>query len=215
MSRRISDKTKVARHMGEGHGKNYIPYITTSEFNSQGTTSVIQDWKTGRGIHCLSQGEAQWYYILRWDDDNVDIREQFPLVIEETNQIAIENGFAVPGKGNHVMTTDFLVDRKDGTQIAYSVKASKNLSERALQLLCIEKIYWKNHGVEFKMLFKEDVNKVLYSNIRLVTEFYDATKVFDRYSAIKHKIAIKEYSVDLSHKLLNNSDLIQLLEVHG
>lgn len=57
MSRRIPDKTKKIRKMGEGTGKDYKPYITTSEFNSMGTTSVIKDWKTGRGVHCLSQGE--------------------------------------------------------------------------------------------------------------------------------------------------------------
>lgn len=56
MGKRISTKTKKLRHYGEGHGINYKPYMTTSEFNSQGTTSVIKDWKTGRGVHCLSQG---------------------------------------------------------------------------------------------------------------------------------------------------------------
>ncbi len=30
--------------MGSGEGKDYLPYITTSEFNSLGTTSVIKDW---------------------------------------------------------------------------------------------------------------------------------------------------------------------------
>lgn len=45
MSKRKSDKTKQSQHMGTGHGANYIPYITTSEFNSQGTTSVVNDWK--------------------------------------------------------------------------------------------------------------------------------------------------------------------------
>lgn len=42
--------------MGSGYGKDYIPYITTSEFNSQGTTSVVKDWKTGRRVHCIFQG---------------------------------------------------------------------------------------------------------------------------------------------------------------
>jgi hypothetical protein len=79
MSRKISQKTKQLRKMGTGEGASYIPYITTSEFNSLGTTSVIRDWKTGRGVHCLAQGETLWYYILRWDDNNVDIREQSML----------------------------------------------------------------------------------------------------------------------------------------
>ena len=50
MAKRISDKTKQSRKMGTGHGANYIPYLTTSEFNSQGTTSVVEDWKTGKYI---------------------------------------------------------------------------------------------------------------------------------------------------------------------
>ena len=214
MSRIPSRKTKSERHMGEGHDEKYKPYITTSEFNSQGTTSVIKDWKTGRGVHCLSQGEMLWYYILRWDDNNIDIREQFPLDIDETNKIAIENDFRLPGNGNHIMTTDFLVDQADGTKIAYSVKANKALSKRALQLLCIEKIYWQNQGIEYQMLFKDDINKILATNIRIIVEFYDATKVFNTYSAIKHKIAIKEYVIDMKKILLTNNDFDKLLEGH-
>ena len=45
MTRRISDKSKQILHMGEGKGKDYVPYILTSEFNSLGTTSIITDWK--------------------------------------------------------------------------------------------------------------------------------------------------------------------------
>lgn len=48
MGKRISEKGKQLRGMGTGEGAEYIPYITTSEFNSRGTTSVITDWKTGR-----------------------------------------------------------------------------------------------------------------------------------------------------------------------
>ena len=39
MPKIASTKTKKARHMGEGEDKDYLPYITTSEFNSLGTTS--------------------------------------------------------------------------------------------------------------------------------------------------------------------------------
>ena len=79
--------------MGTGEGAEYIPYITTSEFNSRGTTSVITDWKTGRQVHCLSQSEALWYYVLRWRDDIADIREQYPLDNIQTTMIAEQLGF--------------------------------------------------------------------------------------------------------------------------
>lgn len=215
MSRQISNKTKEIRKMGIGQGKDYKPYITTSEFNSQGTTSVINDWKTGRAIHCLSQGEMLWYYILRWDDNNADIREQFPLNRNLTLKIAKENGFKPPGQRDHIMTTDFLVTEIDGSLHAYSVKSNDNLSQRELQILCIEKIYWSKQGVPFDILFKTKANKTLVANIRLITEFFNPQNVFDKYSAIKHKISIKEYHIDLEHKILTNTDLDKLLEANN
>lgn len=210
MSRRLSDHTKELRKMGQGEGADYKPYITTSEFNSLGTTSVIRDWKTGRDVHCMSQGEMLLYYILRWDDENIDIREQFPLDYDETVKIAERMGVPVP---KNIMTTDMLVTREDGSYIAYSVKASKNnLSKRQLELLCIEKQYWLDHGAQYQLVFKTDLNPTLALNIRLVTEFYDVDRVFDTSSAIKHKIAIKKYKFDMEHEILNNHLMFDLLE---
>ena len=51
--------------MGTGSRVSYKTFITTSEFNSLGTTEFIKDWKTGRGVHCLSQCEVLCY-ILHW-----------------------------------------------------------------------------------------------------------------------------------------------------
>lgn len=209
MSNRLSAKTKSVRKMGKGTGADYKPYITTSEFNSQGTTSVIKDWKTGRSVHCLSQGEMYWYYILRWNDENVDVREQYPLDYKETVSIANEMGFPLP---KEIMTTDMLVTKIDGTEIAYSIKSNKNLSKRNLQLLCIEKKYWMNQGKECRLVFKTEMNTILASNIRLVTEFYDPSRVFDKISAIKHRIAIKKYQIDMEHEILNERMLLNLLE---
>ena len=50
------------------------------------------------------------------------------------------------------------------------------------------------------------------NNIRLVTEFYDPRNVFDKYSAIKHKIAIKEYITDLETMPIDDSIIDKLLE---
>lgn len=199
MSRKISEKTKKIRKMGEGTGKDYKPYITTSELNSMGTTSVIKDWKTGREVHCLSQGEMLWYYILRWNDENIDIREQYPLDYAKTVEIAESFGLKKP---RNTMTTDFLVTKADGRYVAYSVKANSDLNNRQWELLFIEKHYWISQGVSYQLLLKTDANRILAGNIRLVTEFYDADRVFDEISAIKHKIAIKEYPVDMAGELL-------------
>lgn len=208
MSKRLSKKSKKLRKMGMGSGVDYKPYITTSEFNSQGTTSVIRDWKTGRGVHCLSQGEMLLYYILRWDDTNIDIQEQFPLDFESTCSVAVSMNIHPP---KDTMTTDMVVTKTNGDIIAYSVKASNNLNRRQLELLCIEKQYWLNKGAAYHLIYKNDLNKILASNIRLVTEFYDSSYVFDTISAIKHKIAIKEISIDMESQLIDTGTLLSLL----
>lgn len=200
MARIPSAKTKALRKMGQGEGGEYRPYITTSEFNSMGTTAVIRDWKTGRQVHCLSQGEALWYYILRWDDNNLDIREQYPLDKDKTNAIADAYGFR---RSCEIMTLDFLVTTNDGL-CAYSVKANRNLSNRTLELLTIQKTYMMKYGIQFKMLFKEDVNELLANNIRRVTEFYDKNRVFDKQSMIKHLIATKQLMPDLENTRLED-----------
>ena len=127
ISRAKSIQSKIKDGMGTGSRVSYKPFITTSEFNSLGTTAVIRDWKTGRGVHCLSQGEVLWYYILRWDDKNLDIREQIPLNMNEIKKIADSLNVDVPKAGAFIMTTDFLAERIDGA-IAYSIKNDRNLN---------------------------------------------------------------------------------------
>lgn len=85
--RKISLKTKINEKRGTGTCADYKPYIYVSESKSDGTASIITDWKHGRAIQCLSQSEAMAYYVLRWDDSNVDIREQYPLSSVVTNDI--------------------------------------------------------------------------------------------------------------------------------
>lgn len=188
----------------------YKPYVTTSKFNSIGTTTVITDWKTGRGVHCLSQGEALWYYILRWDDDNINIQEQFPLEMDIINIIFEQLGMPKIKNPKFVMSTDFLVTKKDGSKIAYSVKNDRNLNERTLQLLTVEKIYWVTQNVEYKLLFKDNANKVLANNIRLIVEFYNPESVVDDMSRIKHLLATKKVTADLSSRILDMNYLDEL-----
>lgn len=73
----------------------------------------------------------------------------------------------------------------------------------------------ENNDVPFQMLFKDEVNMILANNIRLVTEFYDESKVFDKYSEVKHMIATKEIDVDLTKKILDNTDIDRMLEGDG
>lgn len=211
MGGRITAKGKLLRKYGTGEGAKYIPYIHAREFNSLGTCSTIKDWKHGRVIQCLSQSEANWYYQLRWNDNNVDIREQFPLDRAVTEIIAADHGILHPVNEGFNMTTDFLITRADGSFAAYSIKYENKLRKRCLQKLCIEKFYWNMQGVPFYFLLGVEVNKVLVENLRMIMKFYDKSSVFDKVSAVKHLLATKQIEFDVEHIKLT-TDVLKELE---
>jgi len=198
-----SEKTKLERHWGEGHGADYKPFIKTRDFNSFGTCSNIIDWKHGRTIELLSQGEKWWYYILRWDDQVVDIREQFPLPIADTTEIAKLKNYNPVQRGKIHMTTDFLVDYANGKQIAYTVKSSDKLKRRTLEKMEIEEAYWKSEGVELKRLYKTDLDMMKAINISNLIPFYNPKNLRPghKMDLLRHKIATKEIIVNLSEPL--------------
>lgn len=212
MRRRISRKSKIREKRGEGTGASYRPWIKARELNSIGVTCNIVDWKHGRTVELLSQGEAWLYYLLRWRDDVVDIREQFPLDLDETNIIADNVGIMRVNQGTDNMTTDLLVSFRDGSMMAYSMKSSRKEmdSPRMIEKLWIEKMYWKTHGIQWKQVYKEDLNPTLVNNIRLCVEYYDKSRVFDETSMLKHLIATKKITVDMEHGILDFGSLVKI-----
>lgn len=199
MNRPIKEETKIARGYGTGEGKDYKPWILTREFNSKGTCSNPKDWKTGRTMQLLSQGEEYAYYYLRWQDAVKDYREQFPLDLEITVAIADALGYRHPKNRQTHMTTDVFLTLTDDSKVAISIKDSRKDLEnsRTLEKLTIEKMYWQYQNIPWKILYKEDIPKNLVMNVRLASVYYDENSVFDPVSLAKH-LAI--------HKTLPNID---------
>ena len=202
---RKSQSRKLMDGYGKGSGESYKPWIKVGEFGSVGTSACIRDWKNGRTVHCLSQAEEAVWYLLRWDDTNLDIREQYPLNLDVTTAIAEKYGIKHPMQGDEpiIMTTDFLVTRID-KEIAVSVKPSKpkvDHSPRTIEKLFIEKEYWKRNGVEFRLMTKDELNMETFRNIRSVTAFYNETTFPDDISIAKHLIAHKVIHTDMEKPL--------------
>lgn len=209
MSRKPSEKTKLKEHRGEGTGADYIPWIKAAEFNSQGTASNIVDWKHGRTIELLSQGEKWLYLILRWNDKVVDIREQYPLDIDDTNRIADELGVRRADNGLIHMTTDLLVTLDDGTYRAYSVKPDeKAIGVRTCEKLAIEKKYWEERGVQWRNVLKSNLSRTYAKNIEDVVRFYNISDDPDPANRIKHMIARKEIIVDIKSEPIDYASLV-------
>ncbi len=213
MSNQISEKRKQKEHRGSGNFNFYKPYIQTREFNSNGTCSNPVDWITGRTVELMSQGEAECWHLLRWEDDIADINEQFPLNLYETNQIARRHGINPARNGKVPMTTDFYITYKNGLHAAISLKSSKTdikSHPRTLEKLMIEKLYWISHQTQYLLVYKDELNHIKAHNIRQVIEYYHSDTVHDDISILKHLIATKQINVNMEAAFLDYQNLVAI-----
>jgi len=227
MRGRISGKGKNRDKRGTGTGANYKPWIHTREISSLGTKSLLVDWKHGRQIHTLSRNETYFYYIQRWDDNVIDINEQFPLDRNKTERIASALSIKHPLLGHDPaerMTTDFLITKKKGEftkKIAYSVKDKyeqvfgnheNSGVKRLVEKQAIEMSYWKLLGVDFKIVFGDkDINKMLARNIELVVNHYDLKHVHTIYEFMCYLVAHKFIEVPMEKEPL---DIVNITNVY-
>ena len=166
---------------GQGTGADYVPWIKVGDFSSCGRGNRVPDPKNGRIHHFFSDLEMRFFYILFWDDRNIDIREQYPLDCNETSAIADQLGINHPANQDgswFVMTTDFLVTRKDPDTEeisfhAYSVKSSSELKKkRVLDKLQIEHDFWEARGIRWHLVTEAHINKTKANNIRKLMSHY-------------------------------------------
>ena len=220
--RRVTEDRKIREKRGQGEGADYKPWIKGRETRGVGSRNRLRDWKNGRTVELLSDGEEMAYYQLRWDDHVTDIREQYPLDFDKTVAVAkkidLEYGEEIQNLHER-LTTDLYVTYEDDTGNrffkAYSVKADYDMVfgtpktekerreiEKIQRRQYVEMKYWKLQGIPFKILFKDQMNKVLINNIRTVVEFYDKGSVRTKQDAVKYLIAHKYIAVDMEHELI-------------
>ncbi|MBS4032028.1 MAG: heteromeric transposase endonuclease subunit TnsA [Clostridiales bacterium] len=173
------DKRRLKEERGAGVGENYKPYIRTQDAGKLGRTTRVKGIKTNRTHNLLSDLETNFMHILEYSDIVVDIREQFPLDLEETNRIAEDLGVKHPvcstTKEPVVMTTDFLITvRYNNKQmdVARTCKYAKDLIERQIIKFEIEREYWARKGVDWAIVTDFEVNKTFAQNIKFIHSFY-------------------------------------------
>ena len=146
---------------GQGTGADYKPWIYIHDFPSRGVSARIPGRTTGRIHHLLSRQEEYYFYILDADPDVLDIREQFPLRLTETMEIARRLNVKHPWKGDFpfVMTTDFLVTRPDGLH-ARPIKCSDELDNpRIVEKFSIEQVYWAARSIDWKIVTEKQISR--------------------------------------------------------
>lgn len=186
----IEKRLKEGR--GQGRGPEYQPWLRIQDVPSQGLATRIKGWKTGRCHHFLSKLEWHYFYALEWSPIVSDIREQYPLELTETLAIAKRLGITHPTDPRTrqpiVMTTDFInTVRQAGNLIdhARSVKYAQQLSsERTLEKLEIERVYWSERNTDWGIVTEQEVDSILAANVSWVHAYREAAEV----SALKGKI---------------------------
>ncbi|GHX10140.1 heteromeric transposase endonuclease subunit TnsA [Vibrio cholerae] len=155
---------------GSGHGSDYKPWLTVMDLSSQGRSHRVFGHKSQRTHHLLSDLELAVFLLLEWSRSTVDIREQFPLRLEDTKALALESGIDHPSVRGvlQVMSSDFLVNTTDTCQPKFALQAkyAEALSDaRTIEKLELERRYWLQKGVPWWLITEKDIPSVVTQNI--------------------------------------------------
>jgi len=156
---------------GDGELSSYKPWLTVRDLSSLGRSHRVYGHKTKRTHHLLSDLELAIFFILEWNPLIQDIREQFPLRIEQTEEIAHLTCIPHPAvRGiKQIMSTDFYVFSFDAMNPRFSIQAKylKDLEDiRTIEKLEIERRYWQSKEIPWQIITEQEIPKVVFDNIK-------------------------------------------------
>lgn len=178
MAAKKTDKGRLRDSRGEidfKHPEDYKPWLYAREFTRcRGRRTIIKDLRTDRLMHLFSGIELNYYKMLLWTPDVINIFEQYPLEYEMTLKIAQGLGVKHPRdpktKEDIVMTTDFLYEVRNEQKRdlhAVSIKQYDFVSKkRTEEKLRIEQRYWEENNIPFQIITEKDINYELLKTIR-------------------------------------------------
>ena len=162
---------RIKEGRGQGEGANYKPFIYTRDVSSLGRSHRLPSSKTQRLHHLLSDLELAIFLTLDRSPYVSDIREQFPMRVEDTVRIAEELGLP---HGRYqgtpqVLTSDFLVDFEDPQRVSVAIQAkySADLQKPGvIERLELERRYWQEKSIPWVIVTEREVSKVAFANIQ-------------------------------------------------
>ena len=155
---------------GSGRGSEYKPWLTVRDLPSTGRSHRIFGHKCQRTHHLLSDLELATFLLLEWSTKTTEIREQFPLRLDDTLSIASDAGLDHPSlRGiNQIMSSDFLVNAsdRDNPKFVLQAKYEEALTdERIIEKLELERRYWQQKQVPWMLITEKDIPGVVFKNI--------------------------------------------------
>jgi len=184
---KASQRHRAKQGRGVGTGPNYTPYLFIHDVPSIGLASRVFGWTTSRVHHVLSRLELRYFYCQEWRLDVVDIREQFPLDLEETLAIANQLGVRHPRNPRtrewDVRTSDFVLTVRKHFGVEdniRTIKYKKDLNNaRVMEKLEIERVYWEEvRGLDWKIVTEDDIDTTLAANVEWVHGHREIERLF-------------------------------------
>lgn len=177
-------EARLKEGRGQGAGRDYKPFLTVRDVSSSGRSHRVFSVKTQRLHHFLSNLELAVFLTLEWSETVTDIREQFPLNVDDTVRLADEAGIRHPAFKSvyQVMTSDFLVDSasKDRPQFALQIKYAKDLEDRrTVEKLELERRYWHSKNIPWFIVTENNICRAAVKNIEWFNPFDDAVSLDD------------------------------------
>ena len=156
---------------GQGELSSYKPWLTVRDLASRGRSHRVYGHKTKRTHHLLSDLELAIFLILEWNPLIQDIREQFPLRIEQTEEIAQVASITHPAiRGvKQIMSTDFYVLSSDAQKPRFAIQAKyqKDIEDtRTIEKLELERRYWQSRGIPWQIITEQEIPKIVFNNIK-------------------------------------------------
>lgn len=165
---------KIRLGFGQGVLENYKPWLNHFSFSSKGRNFITRGVKVNRLYELFSDLERDYYFLLEYNQQVYDIREQFPLLdrsraVKIANRLGIRYPVYPYSHTPVVMTTDFYIVLKDGHVCVRTIKPSEELEKkRVLEKFAIEKEYLKTEGInDWKIVTEKSINRVKARNIQL------------------------------------------------
>ncbi|GMA64208.1 TnsA endonuclease C-terminal domain-containing protein [Alicyclobacillus fastidiosus] len=196
---------------GQGELEGYRPWLTTQDYPSNGRSSRIKGWKTGRIHHFLSDIETRYFYLLEFDGALVwDIREHYPLIdIEDVladcwGDINWNNYRDKESGTQYVLTVTFLLTltNAEGNKryIARSVKAAAELEKsKVLERFELTRRYFAEKQIDWGIVTQHDINVTRAKNIEWVHSAKNLNDGFSTHDVSRLKRILVEW-LDSSHK---------------
>ncbi|RDW18776.1 TnsA endonuclease N-terminal domain-containing protein [Oceanobacillus chungangensis] len=177
-------KEKLKRFLnegrGQGSGKEYIPWNFTYNYSSKGRVSRIYGLKTRRIHHLHSDNQYRAFLLFEFNSRVIDIRESFPLldvkeVVDDKEDLRFDK-FTDKDTGEpYVLTTNFLLTVEDANgekqDVARTIKNTTELNRKiTFEKLEIERRYWQQQGVDWKVITEKQLPRQLAKNIEWIRE---------------------------------------------